>query len=555
MFKKAISLILAVLMCMSIVACSTPGQSAGDSVDKNQTSESKNQDDGVESSKKVLRYAMRADVPTLDPQLINSVPSATVYYHISDGLMRNHLGNVENGIAESYDVSEDGKTYTFHLRDAKWSDGVAIKAQDFEYGLKRLADPATASPYSFIIQNLVKNADEIISGNMSVDELGVKAVDDKTLTIELINPTSYFLSMLSMSPFSPTRQDYVEKYGKDFAADADKNVYSGPFVVKNWAHEDRLILEKNPNYWDADAIKLDEVQILTVSEISTALAMYEKGELDFTEVPTEVVSNYEDKVTYYTDGADDFVKLNMAGPLLSNKDLRLALNYAFNRKDFVNLANNNIYAPNTRYVLPDVNGVEGKYGDEYPYEAFPLEGDATKAKEYLEKAMDALGVTEPSQIELELMTTDQERARTEAEVIQGQLQSTLGIKVTIRQVPYKQRLELEDKHEFEMVVSGWAPDYSDPMTYLEMWSTNSSYNQISYSNPVYDECISNALTETDAKTRMDDLFTAEKTLLEDAAIMPMHIRRYPFMVSDKVKGLETYFVGLNYDYIYADIVE
>ena len=201
------------------------------------------------------------------------------------------------------------------------------------------------------------------------------------------------------------------------------------------------------------------------------------------------------------------------------------------------------------------NGVEGKYGDEYPYEAFPLEGDATKAKEYLEKAMDALGVTEPSQIELELMTTDQERARTEAEVIQGQLQSTLGIKVTIRQVPYKQRLELEDKHEFEMVVSGWAPDYSDPMTYLEMWSTNSSYNQISYSNPVYDECISNALTETDAKTRMDDLFTAEKTLLEDAAIMPMHIRRYPFMVSDKVKGLETYFVGLNYDYIYADIVE
>lgn len=556
MFKKVLSLILAVMMCLSMAACSTPGQQPAEKpVNKSEAQENESQGNG-ESVRKVLRYAMRSDVPTLDPQLMNSTPSATVNFHIAEGLMRNHLGNVENGIAESYEVSEDGKTYTFHLRDAKWSDGVAIKAQDFEYALKRLADPATASPYSFIVQNLIVNAADIIAGNKPVDELGVKAVDDKTLTIELINPTSYFLSMLSMAPFTPTRQDLVEKYGKDFAADADKNVYSGPFIVKKWAHEDRVILEKNPNFWNADKIKLDEVQILTVPDQQTALAMFEKGELDFTEVPTEVVSNYEDQVTYYTDGGNDFVKLNMNGTCeLNNKDLRLALNYAFNRKDFINLAHNDVYEANTRYVLPDVNGVSGKYGDEYPYEAFPLEGDAAKAKEHLDKAMQALGVTDPSKIDLELLTTDQERARIEAEVIQGQLQSTLGITVTIRQVPYKQRLELEDKREFEMVVGGWAPDYSDPMTYLDLWATGSPYNQISYSNPAYDECIKTALTETDAKKRMDVLFNAEKILLEDAAIMPMLIRRYPFLVSDKVVGLETYFVGLNYDYIYADILQ
>jgi oligopeptide transport system substrate-binding protein len=556
MFKKVLSLILAVMMCLSIVACSTPGQQTSGNTGDENVSQGNESPDNSGSARKVLRYAMRTDVPTLDPQLMNSVPSATVNAHISEGLMRNHLGNIQNGIAESYEVSEDGKTYTFHLRDAKWSDGVAIKAQDFEYAFKRLADPATASPYSFIIQNLVVNAADIIAGTKPVDELGIKAVDDKTLTIELVNTSTYFLSMLSMAPFCPTRQDLVEKYGKDFAADADKNVYSGPFIVKNWAHEDRIILEKNPNFWDAGKIKLDEVQILTVPEAATALAMYEQGELDFTEVPTEVVSNYADQVTYYTDGADDFVKLNMNGTSqLSNKDLRLALNYAFNREDFVNLASNSIYAPNTRYVLPDVNGVSGKYGDEYPLEAFPLKGDAAKAKEHLDKAMQALGVTDPAKIKLELMTTDQERARVEAEVIQNQLQSTLGITVTIRQVPYKQRLELEDKREFEMVVSGWAPDYSDPMTYLDLWATNSPYNQISYSNPQYDEYINTALTEPDAKKRMDALFNAEKLLLEDAAIMPMHIRRYPFLVSDRVQGLETYFVGQNYDYIYADIVE
>lgn len=551
--KKVISMFLAIAMCLGMAACSTPGQKQEPAKPADAAAEAPAE---TAPDKKVLRYSLTADAPTLDPQLMNSIPSSTVGFHIYEGLMRNHVGEIQPGMAESYEISEDGKTYTFHLREAKWSDGVQIKAQDYEYAIRRLVDPATASDYSFLVTSLIKNAGDINAGKMAVEELGVKAVDDKTLTIELNNPTGYFLSMLSMSQLCPVRQDLVEKYGKDFSADADKNVYSGPFIVKEWKHEDRIILEKNPNYWNADAIKLDEVDILTVADPMTAVAMFEQGELDQVNVPAEVLENYKDKVIYYNDGANDFMKLNMDGSSeLSNKDLRLAINYALNREDYILLSSQNLYQPNTRYVLPQVKGINGDYGDEYPYEAFPLKGDAAVAKEHLAKAMEALGVTDPAAIDVELLTTDAERTRIEAEVLQNQIQTALGITVTIRQVPYKQRLQMESDHEFEMVVTGWVPDYPDPMSYLELWPTGSPYNHGSYSSEVYDGYIKDALTNTDPVKRMEALFNAEKTLLEDGGIVPLQLRRNAMLLNPKVQGFETYFVGINYDYLYADIVE
>jgi oligopeptide transport system substrate-binding protein len=551
--KKVISMFLAIAMCLGMAACSTPGQKQEPAKPADAAAETPAE---TAPDKKVLRYSLTADAPTLDPQLMNSIPSSTVGFHIYEGLMRNHIGEIQPGMAEKYEISEDGKTYTFHLRDAKWSDGVEIKAQDYEYAIRRLVDPATASDYSFLVTSLIKNAGDINAGKMAVEELGVKAVDDKTLTIELNNPTGYFLSMLSMSQLCPVRQDLVEKYGKDFSADADKNVYSGPFIVKEWKHEDRIILEKNPNYWNADAIKLDEVDILTVADPMTAVAMFEQGELDQVNVPAEVLENYKDKVIYYNDGANDFMKLNMDGSSeLSNKDLRLAINYALNREDYILLSSQNLYQPNTRYVLPQVKGVNGDYGDEYPYEAFPLKGDAAKAKEHLTKAMEALKVTDPAAIDVELLTTDAERTRIEAEVLQNQIQTALGITVTIRQVPYKQRLQMESDHEFEMVVTGWVPDYPDPMSYLELWPTGSPYNHGSYSSEVYDGYIKDALTNTDPVKRMEALFNAEKTLLEDGGIVPLQLRRNAMLLNPKVEGFETYFVGINYDYLYADIAE
>jgi oligopeptide transport system substrate-binding protein len=551
--KKLLVWILVLVLSLGLVACSTP--KPPESTTESGTQESSTEAQSSSETKKILRYSLTADVPTLDQHLANSIPSATVGNQIFEGLIRTYLGEVRPGMAEDWKISEDGLTYTFYLRDAYWSDGEPVTAQNFEYGMKRLLDPETASGYAFIGMAL-KNAGGVNTGEFTIDELGVKAIDEKTLEIQLENPTGYFLSMLSMMQFAPAREDYVNQYGQDYSSDAEKNVYNGPFVVKEWKHEDRLILEKNPQYWDADSIKLDEVHIIVVPDGMTALALYESGELDMVEVPAEVVSQYSDKVEYYYNGANDFIKLNMNGTSpLENRDLRLALNYALNRAEFIMLSTGGLYDPNPRYVLPQVNGISGEYGDEYPYEAYPLNGDTEKALEHLNNAMTALGVSNPSDINLELLTTDIERTRKEAEIIQDQIQKALGIKITIKQVPYRQRLDMESARDFEMVVTGWAPDYSDPMTYLELWTTDSGYNHGSYSSAAYDERMEFALTATDNQARMDALFEAEKILLEDGAIIPLQLRRIAMLKNPKLINFENYFVGLNYEYTYADFIE
>jgi oligopeptide transport system substrate-binding protein len=556
--RKLLAWMLIIILAFGVVGCTTPGSEEPEAPaeEPEEPAEGEEPEEGeeepAEESKKILRYSLTADVPTLDQHLANSIPSATVGHQIFEGLIRTYQGEVRPGIAEDWDMSEDGTVYTFYLRDAQWSDGEPVTAQDFEYSFRRLLDPETASGYAFIGMAL-KNANAVNKGEVPVEELGVRAIDEKTLEVELENPAGYFLSMLSMMQFAPTRQDYVEEFGKDYAANAENNAYNGPFIVKEWRHEDRLILEKNPNYWDADSINLDEVHIIIVPDQMTALAMFEDGELDMVEVPAEVVSQYEDDVEYYYNGANDFIKLQMDGSSpLENKDLRLALNYALDRQEFIMLSTGGLYDPNPRYVLPQVNGVDGEYGDEYPYEAYPVEGDVDTALEHLDAAMEALGVSDPSEIELELLTTDVERTRKEAEIIQDDLESKLGIKINIRQVPYKQRLEMEGNKEFEMVVTGWAPDYSDPMTYLELWTTDSGYNHGSYSNPEYDAKIELARTSTDPQERMDAMFEAEKILLEDGAIIPLQLRRIAMLTNPDLVGFESYFVGLSYEYTYAD---
>lgn len=546
--------LLIFVLIFSLVGCNTYDKEPATS--ETETEETGGETEGSESTgRKVLTYSVNTDAPTLDNTMVNSVPSMTIAAHIQEGLVRIHDGKVLPGLAESWDVSEDGLVYTFHLRDAKWSDGEPVTAHDFEYAIKRLVDPATASPYSFIAEP-IKNAMKINAGELAVEEVGVKAIDDKTLEITLEQPTPYFVSMLNMPHFYPTRQDLVEKYGQDYAADPDKFAFCGPFILKEWRHEDRLILEKNENYWAKDKVKLDEVNIIVVTDPYTAVNMFENGELDFVDVPSDLVPEYEDQVQLYYDGSDDFLKLNMDGSNpLHNKNLRLAINYAINREDYINITTNGIFDAGTRYVLPIVAGVEKKYGEEYPYEAFPVQGDVEKAKEYLNKAMEELGVSDPSEIELEFLTTDSDNSRIQAEVIQDQLQRNLGIVVNIKQVPYKQRLEMEDKREFEMVFSGWAPDYDDPYTYLGLFISDSPYNQISYKSEKYDELMRIASTSQDPRERMDAMFEAEKTLLEDGAIVPLQMRRVAWLKNPKVQGLVKSYVGPREDYVFADIVE
>ena len=288
--------VLAAFLSMAMVAglatgCGTPGGGSSD---------------GDSSDGKVFRYAVNTLPTTLDPTKGQSIGDNEIQHAITEGLTRNTAGDVKPGIAESWDESEDGLTYTFHLRkDAKWSDGEPITAGDFEYSWKRLVNPETASPYAFI-GDCLKNGQAIEQGNMDVEELGVKDVDDNTLEVTLEHPTSYFLSLIGSSgQFAPLRQDIVEKYGTDFAATSEKNVYSGPFVMTS-SEDNVWTFEKNDNYWDKDSINLDKCELNYVENTDTQLSMYEAGDLDYVQVPTAYVPDYKDKAEVFAKGNGDF---------------------------------------------------------------------------------------------------------------------------------------------------------------------------------------------------------------------------------------------------------
>lgn len=561
MRKRFLALVITVVLSISaLTGCSGvfDKDTTKEETTSSETSTSTSSDVPAEATttvSKVIRYSITNEPPTLDPQLVNSMYGATLDYHLYEGLMRSNDGTVEPACAESYELTDDGLTYTFHLRDGLvWSDGVALTANDFVYGIQRLCDPATASPSSFM-GGIVKNATKVMNGELPVSDLGVKAIDDSTVEITLENPAGYFLGVLSTCGYYPCRQDLVQKYGKDFAADADKAVYNGPFALTSWEHAATLIFTKNESYWNKDIVKLSGLDISVVTDANTALGLYESGNLDFVEIPSEMVASYPDAQSYST-GAVSFLQFNVtANDILANKNFRKAISTAIDREQYVKLATSDISKVTSRYVLPTVSGVTKTYGEEYPLEAFSTKADEAKAKEYLAAAMKELNIENASDIKVVLNTADADSARKSAEVFQEQIQTTLGIVLEVNQLPYKQLYELSAKHEFELMATGWVPDYSDPFSYLEFFETGNGYNASLYSNPEYDKYIELAKNTIDPTARYDALYEAEKIICDDLPMIPTDLTYRYYLISDKITDFKTYFVGTNLNYITADITE
>jgi len=540
--------VLAAFLSMAMVAglatgCGTPGggKSDGDSADG-----------------KVFRYAVNTLPTTLDPTKGQSIGDNEIQHAVTEGLTRNTAGDVKPGIAESWDESEDGLTYTFHLRkDAKWSDGEPITAADFEYSWKRLVNPETASPYAFI-GDCLKNGQAIEQGKMDVEELGVKAVDDTTLEVTLEHPTSYFLSLIGSSgQFAPLRQDIVEKYGTDFAATSEKNVYSGPFVMTS-SEDNVWTFAKNDNYWDKDSINLDKCELNYVENTDTQLSMYEAGDLDYVQVPTAYVSDYKDKAEVFANGNVDFCYINSKSdnPVLGNKNFRLALNYALNRNDYNKLANADTFTAFNGLVFPGLQAKGTTYGEAYDLNSYsyPLDGDQDKATEYLNAAMQELGIANASDITVEVVTTDADSSKRIVETLQEQWQNALGINVKIRQVTYADIYgKVFPEHDYEIGYGGWGSDYDDPYSYLELFKGDSSYNYSQYENPEVDQLLTASQDEPDTDKRMDELNQVEQDILADGAFVPLQARNVYYMLDDDTTGINFYYCSLNIDWVYADV--
>ncbi|CAI8945172.1 MULTISPECIES: peptide ABC transporter substrate-binding protein [Bacillus] len=504
--------------------------------------------------KKVLQLTETGEIPSLNSLKVTDAVSFNVLNNVMEGLVRlSKNDEVIPGIAQKHEISKDGKTYTFHLRDAKWSNGDPVTAHDFVYAWKQLVNPETGSEYAYIMYD-VKNAEKINKKQIGLDELGVKAQDDKTFTVELEHPVPYFTKLLCLPSFYPINEKYAKEQGDKYGLEANKTLYNGPFTLSEWKHEASFTMKKNNQYWDKKEVKLDEVNYQIVKEISTVVNLYQTDKVDRAVISTEFVDKYKNdkELKQYTDSVMYFFRFNENVPILKNKNARLALSMAFDKKGLATSFLNDGSVP-ANYYVP--NGFL-KGPDKKDFRETTTEFNKTnvnKAKEYWEKAKQETGTNE---VTLEMLNYDLENFKKVGEYIKEQLEKNLpGLTIKVKLQPHSQKLALEKKKEYEMSLSRWLPDYPDPMTYLEVFISESGVNNTGYANAEYDALIKKTKMElgNDEKARWKAMQDAEKMLLDDAVIAPVFQRGLSYLQKPYVKDLYVHQFGPATSLKWADV--
>lgn len=506
------------------------------------------------NKKKEVTLVSTTDVPQLDPTKTTDSTSIIVTNNVFEGLYRLDGDNKPTpGIAESVEVSDDKKTYTFKLRkDAKWSDGSAVTADDFIYAWKRALNPETAAEYAYILQDL-KNANKIMSGDAELDELGVKKVDEQTLEVQLEAPAPYFLGLTSFPTYLPLKQSFVEDKGDKFATSVDTMVFNGPFVLDKWQANAGWTYKKNPDYWDKANVKMDKIDVKVVKEISTGVNLFEAKEVDFAPITSEFVSQYEKSDDYKTrpDARINFLRFNQKNKALKNKNIRKALALGFEKQGITDVILNDGSKPANFIVAkdftftPDGEDFRAKYPDLQSY-------DADAAKKAWDAGLKELGV---KTVELSMLSRDEDAFKKVSEYLKGDLEKHLpGLTIKIKQQPFKNFLELESKGDYDISAAGWGPDYQDPMTFLDMWLTDGSFNRMEYSNKKFDDLIKGAKQQADEAKRWSDMQEAEKMLLtEDYAIAPIYQKGEAYLQRTNIDKLYRHPFGADMSFKWMEV--
>ncbi len=502
-----------------------------------------------------LNIMLETPVESLDPQIATDGTSFEVIADFTDGLMQMDAdGKAVEALAESYEVSEDGCTYTFHLRDASWSNGDPVTANDFVFAWQRAVDPDVASEYSYMLSDIgqVVNAAEIIAGEKDKSELGVTAIDDKTLEVKLNVPVSYFLSLMYFPTFYPVNQAFFESVGDTFGTSPETTLSNGAFIMDTYEPAATAFhLTKNDSYWDAARVQLAGLNYQVIQDSQQALMSYQSGALDMTLVNGEQVDQVKEDPEFQTIGAGYlwYVSPNMDGvPELANLNIRLAMTNAINRVSITeDVLKDGSIPTYTAVPLQFAAGPDGSdfSGDQSLYLDVCAD-DAAKAAEYWAAGLEELGISELS---LDMVVDADDAPQKVAQVLKEQWETTLpGLTVNLVIEPKKQRVEDMQNGDFQLGLTRWGPDYADPMTYLGMWITGNNNNYGLWSNEEFDAIIDECTTGdlcTDAEGRWARLYDAQKIVMDEAVIYPLYTQANAEMMSSAVTGVEFHPVALN----------
>jgi oligopeptide transport system substrate-binding protein len=499
-----------------------------------------------------INVFLREEPPQMDTMRSTDAISGLVLGHVMEGLLRyDQNGELVAGIAERWE--QNGTEITYWLReDARWSNGDPVTAHDFEFAWKKALDPATASQYSFILYPIL-NAEKANQGELPLDEVGVRALDDKTLRVTLETPIAYFDRIVAFVTFLPAQQAFFEQTAGRYAADADKMLYSGPFMMTSWVHGASIRLERNPYYWDKSRAKLDAINFAHMtSDSNTLLNLFKDGQIAMTDLTTQMLEEAMFQrwpLERFAEGTMFFTDLNHRPErLTSNYNLRKALQLSQDSDELVNrVIKLPGYVPGVSLFPAWVQGVDGLLRDEFPPSVH--QRNVTLAREHLQMALEELGLQ--SLPALVLLSGDSPVARLQAEYYQELWRRELGIEIRIDEQTFRQRLDKMTAGDFDLVLAGWGPDYNDGLTFADLYASWNLNNRGRYNNPALDANVRIAQSSLDQAERVRAFAEIQRIVYDDVVHISNYERGYVYSTSPEVKGIVRRVFGAETDYSYA----
>lgn len=569
MKKKVLALILTAAMVVGLAACGgSTSNDAASATDETTTESSDDQaadetTDATEApastGEKILSVQVGPDPETIDPALNSAVDGGNMLLHSFECLLAvDENGQLVPGQAESWETSEDGLTWTFHLRDGlKWSDGSDLTANDFVYSWKRVCDPMVAAPYAETVLSMVEGYDKAIEGDL--DALQVVAQDDNTLVVTLNAPCSYFGSLAAFATLSPVQEATVEANGDAWATSAETYISNGPFYVSEWVPGSYIMMSKNPYYWNADAIKLDGIKWNLIEDSNAAYSAYQTGEvLMIKDVPTEEIPSLKDSADFHVDPiiGTYYLSMNLERDAFKDARVRKALSLAIDRDYVANTLMQGTYSPADNFMGPGWIDMDGKQfkdnanGGQSYIDVNNYEADLEEAKQLLADAGYPNGEGFPT---ISYTTNDAGYHKVVAEYLQ-QAWAELGIDLQVDIVEWASFTPMRRNGDFDIARNGWVGDYSDPSNMLELFYTTNGNNDGKFSNADFDAAIDLSRTTLDSAERSQALHTAEDILMEEAGCIPVAYYNDFWLQSDKITGSWHSPYGYWY-FMYADITE
>ncbi|UNL42652.1 peptide ABC transporter substrate-binding protein [Ligilactobacillus agilis] len=504
------------------------------------------------ADKQVLNWSYASELPSMDLSTATDTISFDQLNSTMEGIYRiGKNSKVEPGLATKTEVSKDGLTYTFTLRkNDKWSNGDPVTAQDFVYSWRRTVDPKTGSQYAYLFDGIA-NANDIIAGKKAVDTLGIKAEGKYKLVVTLEKKLPYFKLLMGFPVFFPQNQNAVEKYGKKYGTAAKYLVYNGPFKMEGWSGSNlSWKLVKNKNYWDKKDVKLSQINFSVNKSTTTSYNLYQSKKLDYTPLSTEQAKQLKGKDGYQVlkEARTNYLEFNETNKVFANKKIRQALSYAVNRQVLADKVLGAGTLPSLGIVSRDLAFNKGK---DFAVAAKTTEGvtyNKAKAQKLLKEGLAEVG---QSKLSFTLLGDDTDVSKQVTESLQSQIQQTLpDVDVSVSNVPFKTRLQRSEDGDFDVVVSAWGADFADPISFLDLFTSDNSYNNGKWKNAEYDKLITASKT-TDAGNvdkRWDDMVKASKILSEDQGVAPLYQLNVAYMLNPSVKGVIQNTAGVTWSF-------